>query len=89
MDKNCSLDSLHNGAGWQRLSIKVATELRPQGNMEGKGLAGRGHSLGLLRQRGKWGAGHWRDHRELVEAGGSAEREKKKKKKHCKGGKIL
>lgn len=57
--------------------------------MEGKGLAGKGHSLGLLRQRGKWGAGHWRDHRELVEAGGSAEREREKKKKHCKGGRII
>lgn len=86
MDKNCSLDSLHNGAGWQRLSIKVATELRPQGNMEGKGLAGRGRLLGLLRQRGKCGAGHWRDHRELVKAGGSAE---KQTNKHCKGGRIL
>lgn len=70
-------DSPHDGAGWERLRSKADTELRPEGNMAGKGLPGRGHSLGLSRQRGKWGAGHRRELREAGEPAG---------KKHYKEG---
>lgn len=73
MDKNCSMDSPHNDTGWERLSSQAAAELRPGGHEAGKESPGRRHSLCLPRKRGKWGVGHWRDHRELGEAGGPTE----------------
>ena len=42
---------------------------RPGGHKAGDGSRSRGHSLSLPRQRGKWEAGHQRDHRQPGEAG--------------------
>lgn len=56
MGKNCSVDSAQDAAGWERLSSKANTALRPEGNRAGKGPPGRGRSLGLPRQKGEMGS---------------------------------
>lgn len=56
LGKNRSVGSAQDAAGWERLSSKEDTALRPEDSRAGKEPPGRGHSLGLPRQKGEMGS---------------------------------
>lgn len=86
MGKNCSVGSAQDAAGWERLSSKADTALRPAGSGAGEGPQAEGTHWACRGKRGKWGTSHWRDHWELGEAGDLQGKKKKVKNPSRKAG---